>query len=248
MENEGDTWFINTYFDTEISSKTYKGIYNHLKQYEKELKNRQDKGKTHFNLRAYDYYDKFSQPKIIYIYTALEHYFYFDTSGLYFNNSSYMISNGDLFLSCWLNSPIFNFYKKQKFVAYGNATDGGRNKLDYNKMVNFPIPIVSESTKKEFEEIAVKLQTVSQELYKKSAQFISLFMADVAKPQLSVTDAIASSDGISRVVYPKDLETGIYMILIGFCPYPKKKKLHFLSSKKPNCKAILPMNSNFVSN
>ena len=147
IENKNEWFFINTGFKTEISEKSYRGIYEYLKQFEKELTARSDQGKTPYNLRACDYYEAFDKPKIPYIYTATKHHFYYDTENHFVNNSCFFISNADLFLSAWLNSDVFEFYKHLKFVAYGNADDGGRCKLDYNKMVNVPIPILTESQK-----------------------------------------------------------------------------------------------------
>ena len=62
------------------------------------------------------YYEKFNLPKIIYIHTAVEHSFYYDENGYYINNSCYLISNADKFLSAFLNSKMFKFYKKLNFV------------------------------------------------------------------------------------------------------------------------------------
>jgi hypothetical protein len=56
-------------------------------------------------------------------------------------NSCYIIANADKFLALWLNSSIFDFYKHLNFVAYGNPENKGLCKLDYNKMIDVPIPI-----------------------------------------------------------------------------------------------------------
>jgi len=151
IDEKEEHFFINTGYDIEISPNNYFGIYEHLKQYDNELEKRQDKGKTHYNLRACDYYEKFEQPKIIYIYTAVNHNFYYDTENFYVNNSCFIISNADKFLALWLNSSIFEFYKHLNFVAYGNPENKGRCKLDYNKMIDVPIPIISDLQKQEFE-------------------------------------------------------------------------------------------------
>ncbi|GAB4337846.1 MAG: TaqI-like C-terminal specificity domain-containing protein [Flammeovirgaceae bacterium] len=185
IENVQNNFFINTGYDLEISDKSFPLIFKYLKPFEKQLEARFDKGKTPFNLRACDYYDEFDKPKIIYIHTALEHYFYYDIEGYYLNNSAYFISNADLFLSAFLNSSIFRFYKKHKFVAYGNPEEGGRSKLDYNKMVSVPIPILTPMQKKPFEERVLKLQELSKSLYNISSQFILLFQGEFRNEKLS---------------------------------------------------------------
>jgi hypothetical protein len=53
------------------------GVYNYLKQFDKELMARQDKGETPYNLRPCVYYDKLDEPKIIFIHTALKPLFLF---------------------------------------------------------------------------------------------------------------------------------------------------------------------------
>lgn len=168
--NSEQLYFINTYFDLDIYQ--YKGIYNWLMTFNDELLKREDKGKHHFNLRACKYYEKFNLPKIIYIHTAVEHSFYYDENGYYINNSCYLISNADKFLSAFLNSKMFKFYKKLNFVAYGDSSGNGRAKLDYNKMVNVPIPLIEDKIKADFiykvdilREISKKLQELKQNFY-----------------------------------------------------------------------------------
>jgi len=185
LNNATDYFFINTEFDIEISSTNYVGIYNYLKQFDKELSKRGDKGKTPYNLRSCDYYDEIKKPKIVYIYTALNHYFFYDEEGFFINNSSYLISNADLFLSVFLNSKVFEFYKRLKFVAYGNANEKGRNKLDYNKMVEVPVPVLSDSEKEIFEKKAKQLQIWSETVNRNNQKFSKLIQAEFSISKLS---------------------------------------------------------------
>lgn len=139
--------------------------------FDEKLQKRQDKGIHHFNLRACKYYEKFEQPKIIYIHTAVKHKFFYDEAGYYINNSCYLISNADKFLSVWLNSKIFSFYKKLNFVAYGDSSESGRAKLDYNKMVNVPIPNISREEKQPFIEKADTMLSLNKDLQEQSQKF-----------------------------------------------------------------------------
>ncbi len=185
IAEKDEYFFINTGFDTEISNKNYVGIYEHLKQFEAELKNRQDKGKTPYNLRACSYYDKFEQPKIMYIHTALNHHFYYDIDNFYVNNSAYIISNADKFLMLWLNSKMFEFYKKFNFVAYGNPENKGRCKLDYNKMTEVPVPIISDKEKQAFEALYDKISPLHRELYKQKNGFTEMLKAQTKSDKIS---------------------------------------------------------------
>lgn len=130
--------------------KDYKAIFKYLSQYEIELKKRQDKGEHWTNLRNCVYYKDFEKPKIIYIHTAKTHKFYLDTKGLYINNSCYMLITDDKFIYSFLNSTLFEFLKRIKFVAYGDADEAGRVKLDYNKMISVPIKKLNDDDKRPF--------------------------------------------------------------------------------------------------
>lgn len=163
-------YFINTGYNLDISQ--YKGTYNWLMQFNDALQKRQDKGVHHFNLRACRYYDLFDKPKIIYIYTAVNHNFYYDDEGYYINNSAYFISSDDKFLSTWLNSKIFQFYKRLNFVAYGDSATRGRVKLDLNKMINVPIPNLSNTEKQPFIEKADLMLSLNKDLQETINKFL----------------------------------------------------------------------------
>ncbi|MCX6162735.1 MAG: hypothetical protein NTV87_15545 [Ignavibacteriae bacterium] len=137
-----EKYFIATGYEQDISKK-YSSAYNHLKTYKNEL---------------IKYYGEFENPKIIYIHTAKKHNFYLDTDGYYINNSCYMIISDSKFLFFFLNSLIFDWFKRIKFVAYGDAGEGGRVKLDYNKMITVPIKKISAEQSEWFDNkyIAIK--------------------------------------------------------------------------------------------
>ena len=183
LANIEKQYFINTYYDIDISE--YPAVHKYLLQFNRELEKRQDKGKTHFNLRACSYYNKFEKPKIIYIHTAVNHNFYFDTESFYINNSCYFISNADTFLACWLNSKIFSFLKQFIFVAYGDASKRGRAKLDYNKMINIPIPKIENNQKQPFIEKADLMLSLNKELQTKSEKFLKRIQSNFEIDKIS---------------------------------------------------------------
>lgn len=106
------------------------------------------------------YYKEFEKNKIIYIHTAKEHKFFFDTKGYYINNSCYMIISDSKFLFFFLNSNLFKYYKQLKFVAYGDGQEAGRCKLDYNKMITVPIKKNVDETP--FEKMYEKILSIKQ--------------------------------------------------------------------------------------
>jgi hypothetical protein len=152
-------YFLATGYDLDIRKK-YPTAYNYLKQFETNLKNRQDQGEHWWNLRACAYYADFSSVKLIYIHTAINHQFYYDTEGMYINNSCYMIVSDSKYLFCFLNSKLFEWFKKIKFVAYGDASERGRAKLDYNKMITVPIKKVTSEQEKSFAALFDRIRAI----------------------------------------------------------------------------------------
>ena len=152
-------YFLATGFDVGIKTK-YPTAFSFLKQFEKQLKARQDQGHSWVNLRACTYYEEFAKPKIIYMHTAKKHEFYFDFEGRYINNSCYMIVSDSRYLFSFLNSKLFEWYKKIKFVAYGDAEEAGRVKLDYNKMITVPIKKLSKEQEQAFTGFVNKISSL----------------------------------------------------------------------------------------
>ena len=123
-----------------------------MRRYEDKLRERQDQGENWYNLRSCAYYEEFEKPKLVYIYTAKKQEFYLDTEGRYINNNCYMIISDNKYLFFFLNSILFDWFKRIKFVAYGDADEAGRVKLDYNKMITVPIRQIPETRLKWFEQ------------------------------------------------------------------------------------------------
>lgn len=176
--------FLVTGYDLDIK-KSYPTAYQYLKNFEDKLKVREDQGKNWWNLRACKYYTEFEKTKLVYIYTAKNHEFYFDNEGRYINNNCYMIISNSKYLFLYLNSRLFNWYKRKKFVAYGDGDEKGRVKLDYNKMVTVPIKPVDKLTDLKFEVIADYLTFLNKTIKPQVNDFadnlsIAPFFEDIA--------------------------------------------------------------------
>jgi adenine-specific DNA-methyltransferase len=156
---DSNKYFLVTGYDIDIPTQ-YPTAFEHLKKYESKLKLRQDKGKNWFNLRACTYYDEFEKPKLVYIYTAKKQEFYLDTEGRYINNNCYVVISDNKFLFFFLNSILFDWFKRIKFVAYGDANVGGRVKLDYNKMITIPIKQITDKQLSWFENQYAAIKSV----------------------------------------------------------------------------------------
>lgn len=134
----------------------YTAIYQRLLAFKPDLEKRQNvvrDGELWWQIPySITYKDDFEQPKLLYTYTAKKHEFYFDENGMFTNNNCYLIVSDSKFLFFFLNSILFDWFKRIKFVAYGDADEGGRVKLDYNKMITVPIKQISASQLKWFEQ------------------------------------------------------------------------------------------------
>lgn len=92
--------------------KTYPAIAAHLEPFAEAAQARCDKGDYWWELRACDYYDKFTQPKIIYPNISKQPEFTFDNSLNYTNQKCFIIPKDDKYLLGILNSRMtFLLYK-----------------------------------------------------------------------------------------------------------------------------------------
>lgn len=94
--NDAWTWF----------KANYPAIANYLLPYKKKAEARTDKGDFWWELRACDYYEEFLQPKIMYQKFQVKPCFIFDETGLYCNDSMWIIPKNDKFLFGLLNSTL----------------------------------------------------------------------------------------------------------------------------------------------
>lgn len=82
------------------------GLFNWLNNFEEKAKKRTDKGDYWWELRACDYYKDFESPKIMYQVFQVSPCFIYDESGLYCNNSMWILPTGDKGLLAILNSKL----------------------------------------------------------------------------------------------------------------------------------------------
>ena len=138
------------YSYTGIDIKKYKGVYNYLTQFQKELsevweaKNNQKKW---YELRTCSYYDKFFEKKLVW--TRLSNVNAFaisNDSEFTVDSSSFAVTKDIEYLSAILNSKVILFYFKLGSVIWGK--DGIKWFGKY--FDNIPIPAISEDEQKPF--------------------------------------------------------------------------------------------------
>lgn len=163
-------YMVATEYNLDVPN-LYPAVYEYLQQFEEKLIKRQDKGLNYWNLRSCEYYNELEKPKLIYYHTAVIHNFYYDTEDYYISANCYFIANADRYLQCVLNSKLFNCVKKYMFPAFGDSENGGRVRLDANKMVKLPIKKVSEDLKLRFSNKAEQISLYSNQLQEQSQKF-----------------------------------------------------------------------------
>lgn len=187
LENKGQWFLIFTRRGTDIEK--YPAIKKYLLTFYEELKPKTSENDVQgrkpgtykwFEIQdSVDYFESFSKPKILYIHTAINHQFYFDKEDFFINNNAFLIKNADLFLSAWLNSSIFDFYKKLVFPAFGDAGSDGRVRLNAEKMINVPIPLINEAQKAIFITEAEAMLLMNKQLYEHSQGFLSMVRSEL---------------------------------------------------------------------
>jgi len=109
-----------------IAIKEYPAIFNHLKQYESQLKKRWDKGNHWWELRACAYYADFEKPKIVWPEIAKESRFTLDEQPYHTNKTIFMIALDDKYLLGLLNSKLVWLFLMCTCSCLGDVNKGGR--------------------------------------------------------------------------------------------------------------------------
>jgi hypothetical protein len=123
MKSSGDhSWpwsDANGYPEAErIFQQSYPSLYRHLGEHEESLRRRCDQGRFWWELRSCSYYEKFSEPKILYQDLAWSSEFSYDDSGIFVNDLSFFLPVADFSLLAILNSPVVWYWLWNK-AAHG---------------------------------------------------------------------------------------------------------------------------------
>ena len=180
----------------------YPSIYNHLKQFEKSLKSRWDKGNYWWELRACDYYKEFEKPKIIYGQFQIAPHFTYDDEGYYFGSNHYMIvfDNPDYpkFILGILNSHLYFFYMKRRAGVLGDPDKKGRLIVQKSHFLKFPIRTIDPSKKDEkalYDKIVIQVNKIL-DLNKRMTKFSLNSTTDKIEREIQIAD-----ENIDELVY-----------------------------------------------
>ncbi|MDQ1352510.1 MAG: hypothetical protein QG657_2816, partial [Acidobacteriota bacterium] len=163
--NYDDCWLIDThngYQDTlPININDYPVIKEFLDQYWEELKIRQDKGVTPYNLRNCAYHPEFEKEKIIYAEIVFDSAFYYDKNNYYAEATAFILTGENIkYLTALLNSKLLTY----AFKAFYAGGDLRGNTFRYKKVFleRLPIPKIPKESQKPFE-ILVDYVTLTKE-------------------------------------------------------------------------------------
>jgi hypothetical protein len=142
----------------EVFSKTYPSLYARMKPLEGGLRNRQDRGRHWWELRACAYWQHFEKPKLVYQDITWKPSFGFDARGTYMNNTVYFLATSDLWVLAVLNSPIGWWF------AWREAQHGKDEALRYFTafLEGFPVPTPSDEQREVCERAVSQLVEQSE--------------------------------------------------------------------------------------
>ena len=156
--NWAQLWLINThngYADVPaICIDDYPSIKEHLDSFFPDLSNRQDKGKTPYNLRNCAFYEEFAREKLFWMdMSPIGRFAYSDTE-MYCNDKGFFLTGQSLkYLCAVLNSYITTW------VLRNNALTTGMGLIQWKKFVveRLPIPKVTAAKQRPFVELVDRI-------------------------------------------------------------------------------------------
>jgi hypothetical protein len=89
-----------------IFRQTYSSIFTHVKTFQGKLQQRSDQGRYWWELRSCSYYERFSEPKLIWKDLSFHSEFSLDRQESYTNDLCFFLPKLDLWLLAVLNSPL----------------------------------------------------------------------------------------------------------------------------------------------
>jgi predicted type IV restriction endonuclease len=161
-------------------------IAKHLIPFEKECADRYDQGDYWWELRACEYYDEFTKPKIIVPAITQTATYAFDETGFYSNDKTTIIASDSLFLLGILNSKTVDFVMH----SISSTKQGGY--FEYKPMYLSQLPIRSidftNPSEKSTHEKIVSLVTTMLDLHKKLSRTPYGQLNTILSRQIDYTD------------------------------------------------------------
>ena len=144
-------WLIDThngYGDVPaVDISDYPAVKTHLDEFYPQLKKRQDKGKTPYNLRSCAYYEDFAKEKLLWMDLTEEGRFAYDTHGIFCVNTAFMMSGPSIkYLCALLNSKLITWFMSNTALNSGMGVTRWINA----SVEAIPIPKISDAQQRPF--------------------------------------------------------------------------------------------------
>lgn len=140
-----------------LFSEAYPSVYAHLKQFEQQLRARQDKGMFWWELRPCDYYQEFENPKLVVQCIAYYSQFAFDDKATYVNNKAIVIPTDSYYVLAILNSRVIWWVINRIFQ---HMKDEGLS-VDVQFLKKLPIPSITDVARNAISQLAGRLIELS---------------------------------------------------------------------------------------
>ena len=159
-----EKWLINSHNgdkkNAPINIDDYPAIKEHLNQYYPQLKKRQDKGITPYNLRNCAYLAEFAKEKLIWMHMSGESRFSYSNGELYCNNKCFIITGDQLkYLGAMLNSKLVSWFMR----IVGVPTGMGLIQWDKFTVETIPVPLLDKTKQQPFIALVDKILTAKQQ-------------------------------------------------------------------------------------
>jgi hypothetical protein len=182
-----------------VFQTTYPSLYAHFKQFEDQLRGRQDQGRYWWELRTCAYWHLFDQPKVIYQDITWAPSFNLDTEGRLSNNTVYFLPTSDLWVIAVLNSPAAWAF------AWRKAQHGKDEALRYFTpfVESFPIPEPTEEQRLSCENGVRRLVEITKGWQDTVREVLDWLRTEhgIGKPSLKLQDPVhlTSEDFLTEV-------------------------------------------------
>jgi hypothetical protein len=122
-----------------VDIKRYPAVFEHLKQFQKQLEKRWDKGNYWYELRACNYYAEFEKPKIVWPEIAKESRFAWEEKLYFYNKTCFIMPSTDFYLLALLNSKLIWHFLLRICPVLGDPDKRGRLTQQWVYMKQVPI-------------------------------------------------------------------------------------------------------------
>lgn len=189
FDNEADAWI---YLQTK-----YPSIADWLEPFAEKGRNRTDKGDFWWELRACDYYDQFSKPKIMYQAFQVKSCFIYDENGFYSNNSMWFIPTNSKALLAILNSKM-GWWLITKFCT--QIQNGYQLIWKYFSQ----IPIPDRGSISALDSLAEEMLTLNKDIQQKRSRFLRRLQDNM--PGIKINGALETFDNLDFAGFVAELK------------------------------------------